>query len=317
MKKHVTPRQLAEAIGVSESSLKRWADAGRLSASRTAGGHRRIQFAEAIRFIRESGAMVVQPDALGIPELDHMVISGAMAPHEADQRLLEFLLAGRDREARGLILTLFLGGMPIATICDGPIHTAMDHLGELWKQGDHGIYLEHRAVDICVQALNQVRQMFDPPENAPLAIGGGGPKDPTLIPTIAAAATLNENGMRVHNIGPDVPISALRLAALDHNASLVYLGFTHECDPDLIAGQVQKLAEELEARRTWLVLGGRALTGLPQVKGQLVRTVSSMSQLALVVRQAFPGIQPNEDNNGYSTNNNNGSATYKGQHQNN
>jgi len=290
MKKHVTPRQLAEAIGVSESSLKRWSDAGRLNASRTAGGHRRIQFAEAIRFIRDSGAMVVQPESLGIPELDNMVMSGVMAPQEADARLLEFLLAGRERESRGLILSLFLGGMSIATICDGPIHAAMDHLGEIWKQGDHGIYLEHRAVDICTQAINQIRQMFEPAQSAPVAVGGGGPKDPTVIPTIAAAATLLEAGMRVQNIGPDLPISALRLAAIDHDAALVYISFTHDADPQLLEGQVQQLADELAARRTWLVLGGRALDGVPHLKGELVRTVTSMQQLADLVKHAFPNI---------------------------
>ena len=38
----LSPRELAEAVGVSESSLKRWADRGRVHVHRTEGGHRRI-----------------------------------------------------------------------------------------------------------------------------------------------------------------------------------------------------------------------------------------------------------------------------------
>jgi len=39
--RQLSPRELAEALGVSESSLKRWVDAGKIAASRTEGGHRR------------------------------------------------------------------------------------------------------------------------------------------------------------------------------------------------------------------------------------------------------------------------------------
>jgi excisionase family DNA binding protein len=72
-KRLLSPRQLATAIGVSESSLKRWIDDGLLSAARTAGKHRRIPLAEAIRFIRSQRAPLVRPDALGLPDLDAMV----------------------------------------------------------------------------------------------------------------------------------------------------------------------------------------------------------------------------------------------------
>ena len=54
MKSVLSPKELAAAIGVSESTLKRWADDGLIVFSRTAGGHRRIRLAEAIRFIREN-----------------------------------------------------------------------------------------------------------------------------------------------------------------------------------------------------------------------------------------------------------------------
>ena len=64
----LSTRELAEAIGVSESSIKRWADDGVLHVARTAGGHRRIPLPEAIRFIRETGAVVVQPAILGLDD---------------------------------------------------------------------------------------------------------------------------------------------------------------------------------------------------------------------------------------------------------
>ena len=50
MESLLSPREVAVALGVSESSVKRWVDLGELAALRTAGGHRRITRAEAVRF---------------------------------------------------------------------------------------------------------------------------------------------------------------------------------------------------------------------------------------------------------------------------
>ena len=44
----LSPRNLAAAVGVSESSVKRWADEGRIRTALTPGGSRRIQLREAV-----------------------------------------------------------------------------------------------------------------------------------------------------------------------------------------------------------------------------------------------------------------------------
>ena len=45
---YLSPKTLADALGTSESSVRRWCDAGKMAAIRTAGGHRRIARAEAM-----------------------------------------------------------------------------------------------------------------------------------------------------------------------------------------------------------------------------------------------------------------------------
>ncbi|MCA9674189.1 MAG: helix-turn-helix domain-containing protein, partial [Myxococcales bacterium] len=91
----LSPRELADALGVSESSLKRWVDAGRIRAARTEGGHRRIRLSEAVRFIRDSGTPIVRPELLDMPEL-------AAAEREAgDDAFLRYLVEGDARAARG------------------------------------------------------------------------------------------------------------------------------------------------------------------------------------------------------------------------
>ena len=70
MKTQVSPKQLARAIQVSESSIKRWCDQGAISTVRTAGGHRRIDMTDVMRFLRDHRYAIVRPEVLGLPAPD-------------------------------------------------------------------------------------------------------------------------------------------------------------------------------------------------------------------------------------------------------
>ena len=105
----LSPKEIAQAIGVSESSVKRWTDRGLLKASRTVGGHRRIPLTEAVRFIRERGAPVVKPEILGLPT----------SPPPTDDpaaSFQSFLLKGKAAEARGWLLSAYISGASLATL---------------------------------------------------------------------------------------------------------------------------------------------------------------------------------------------------------
>jgi putative two-component system response regulator len=69
----VTLQQAAAAVGVSASTLRRWADEGRIQAVRTAGGHRRFPLEAVRRLTTERGRGVavkpVQPPADGLKRL--------------------------------------------------------------------------------------------------------------------------------------------------------------------------------------------------------------------------------------------------------
>jgi methanogenic corrinoid protein MtbC1 len=273
---------MASAIGVSESSLKRWADEGKIHVSRTAGGHRRISLNEAIRFIRDTGTNVVRPDVLGLAEVAAVPEAERHGPTDDRALMLyEAMSSGDAVRSRGLVMSWYLNGEPVAAICDGPVAGALRRLGELWQHSDEGIFIEHRATDICVQALQHLRALFTGPrDDAPVAIGGGRSNDPYIIPSLMVAAVLADQGYRTINLGPDTPIKVLTSAARGVHANLLWLSVMSPVKPADLEADVRQLSAAAAEQNAFVALGGRRVD--PKL-GPLARNLHispSMTDLA-------------------------------------
>lgn len=297
MKPILTPRELAEAIGVSESSLKRWADEGLVRVSRTAGGHRRIPIAEAVRFIRESRSPLVRPEILGLGEI--AIASGdrknGMAPSE---QLLSYLSEGRAAEARGLLLSLYISGSTIAAISDGPVRTAMERLGEIWTRDERGIFIEHRAADICMSAFAQLHTTLGIPDNAPVAVGGAPSHDPGVLSSLVASTVLASEGLRAVNLGAFTPLMSIRHAVESQRAVIAWLSFTHPVESSDSRQGIVDLARDLAKLNCRLAIGGHQHAALGVTSGGNIFVGESMSELAAFARGVVTALTPEPDSAG-------------------
>jgi excisionase family DNA binding protein len=276
MRRSLSPRDLAAAIGMSESSLKRWIDDGRIRATRTEGGHRRIALPEAIRFVREMRHPLVRPDLLGLPDLP------AVAPDEGGDALYRHLSEGDRAATRELLLSRYLvGGEPIAALCDGPVRAALERIGELWKDSAEGIFIEHRASDLCLETFAQIRAMLAPPMGAPAAIGCAPSGDTHVLPSFLAATVLAAEDLAASNLGADTPAAALDAAIARHAPALIWVSATMPVPAQVGAALARTLEREARAGRT-VVIGGRSGATVPARGG--VRRVATMTELAALGR---------------------------------
>lgn len=289
MKTQLSPRELARAIGVSESSLKRWADDGLIAATRTAGGHRRIARNEALRFIRQTGQQVLRPQVLGFAESQRIPLTsdGRQDPAEA---LYDALLRGSRGEALGLVQGWFLAGRALAWIFDGPMAVAMKRIGQLWRCESDGVLLEHCATDLCIQAVTQLRLALPAePSEAPTAVGAALAGDPYLLPSLMAATVLQEMGFRAVNLGPQTPLPVVAAAALRHRAKLLWLSVSTEAAAKAAKARLGRMVEELEPIGTSLVIGGRASGGLAPLRQSNTTFAGGMAELAAFAKGLLAG----------------------------
>lgn len=255
----LTTRQFADSLGVSESSVKRWIDDGAIAADRTAGGHRRIPMAAAIRFMRQQRMSPRRPEAMPLltaPSLGAVDSGAANTCYEA-------LLSDDAGRARAIIMGRYISGADIATIGDGLVRPALERLGELWKHDPQGILIEHRSVDTCIRALADLQAWLPPtPAGAPVAITAAGPGDPYLLPPMLASMTLQERGIHARNLGPSTPLETICLAAERYGAVMCSVSVSTVQDRKRHA-EWTRLADRLTAARTRLVVGGRCVESLP------------------------------------------------------
>lgn len=203
MQTHLSPKDLATVVGVSESSLKRWVDDGRLSAERTSGGHRRIPIPEAVRFIRETAAEIAEPSLLGLAELDSAVVANSRRGG-AERALMSSLGGGRTDEAVGILLLEFLRSRVVGSVCDGPIAMALNHAAEpLGAAGAHSNGQASVAAAAVGRALGAISRLLAvPPLDAPTAEVRALGAD-TALGAAMSTCVLQESGYRVRTEAND------------------------------------------------------------------------------------------------------------------
>lgn len=265
-----SPREVAEIIGVSESTVKRWVDAGFINVHRTRGGHRRISRVEVVQFARHEGMPIHRPDLLGS--------GGTRGARALTSDILYGLLAHGDGPAvRRSLVAAFSKGRSVAALADDLIAPAFERLGELWRHGEEGIFVEHRAFAICLEALHQLRLLI-PERNGrtPLVVGGAPSGDPYVLPSLAASVALRDAGLLTVHIGADTPVSAFLHAIDEHQPRCVWVSMTSQQPVSDLQRFVHALAGAVSIP---IIIGGRASASLPKTQPANVALRSTMQEL--------------------------------------
>lgn len=255
----LTPRDLAQAIGSSESSVRRWIDGGRVRVSRTVGGHRRITVADAVRFIRDMRAPLLRPDLLGLPVRAATAApasEGAAPGTEGERAIAAALEAGDADVFAALVISWYVSGRTLANLFDAPVRAVMDDLGARWREREEMILVEHRATEACMRAVAQVRMLMpESSKDAPLALGGAVEGDQHALASAQAAAVLAEVGYRDVNFGGNTPVKLLSRAAAERRPRLVWLSI-HAPPEKRVSRGIDALADQLHRHGAAVVVGG-------------------------------------------------------------
>ncbi|MCC7420601.1 MAG: cobalamin-dependent protein [Planctomycetaceae bacterium] len=253
----VSPKQVARAVGVSESSLKRWCDQGLIPTVKTAGGHRRMPISGVMQFLRSTGQTLVRPEELGLPSGSG---EAKRAIGDAAGDIARALIGGNEAVARRIVTDLYVAGHSATELCDRILAPAFEQVGKEWECGAAEVYQERWACESCERILNELRALIvASEESGPMACGGALEGDYYTVPTRMAELTLREAGWRATSLGSNLPAATLAAAIRTLRPRLFWISVSYI--PVLERFQdALKTLQQTAASRTTLVLGGRALT---------------------------------------------------------
>ncbi len=277
----ISPKQMARAMGVGESSVKRWCDQGLIETVRTAGGHRKLPMNEVLRYVRERGHTLVSPEVLGLPAVS---LHAAAGLKHGGTRLADALLAGNEILAQQIVLDLFLARHSLSAICDEVVAAAFHEIGQRWACRQADVYQERRGCETATRILFDLRGMQPPPNEDCRAIGGTVEGDHYSLPTTMAELVLRDCGFAATSLGTSVPVGSLINAIGATSPKIFWLSVSHIAEGLDFIGEFSQLSKACLAADVALVVGGRALS--QELRQQMVYSAfcDTMQQLESFAR---------------------------------
>ncbi|MCH2204778.1 MAG: helix-turn-helix domain-containing protein [Lentisphaerales bacterium] len=270
-----SPKQVGHALGVSEASIKRWVDKGKIDCVKTTGGHRKIPLYSLVEYIHKHNKQLVNPEALNIPKstgrVKDKMKQSALALRNSFQECDEFKI-------RGIIYDLYLSGKTPQEIFDDLMAPALHQLGCDWEAGTVDCFQERRTIQICIRTLYGFDSFFPQPEDdAPLAILGTLSNDPYTIPVIMTEVCLRTLGWRTGFLGNDIPHDSYCKAIEMYKPQLAIVSMSAIYDEIQLVENLLDIEETAVKQNCMLVLGGRSVPELAPQKLKKSLFVYSMA----------------------------------------
>ncbi len=265
----LSTRSVAEVLGVSEATVKRWADAGTLRCFRTPGGHRKFRLRDVKAFLAD------QQEGDGVPP--EPVIAAPTGELSAEQREARALALAADVDGLvSLVANQRLKGMTLAHTFDRVIGPALHDIGAGWAAGRLSPAQEHIASNAVIDMLARVRPLVERTSRADrgralCACLGDEYHD---IPVRMVGLILSCEGYRTAMVGANVPAGDLALMIAGDPPAVLALSASACANAENLRGDLAVLASAATAAKTRIIVGGSGFQSLSSVPVPVKRYAS-------------------------------------------
>jgi excisionase family DNA binding protein len=258
-----TSNEVARALGVGVSSIKRWTDDGKLESVRTVGGHRRYRLEAIHRFAAERGL-----DTTALPPLERVEELENLDAATVIAKLLASLGKRDVSSLRRVVSSHVALDEERVAFLDSIVGELLREIGEKWERGEWSVGMEHRASYAVAEAIDRSRPQLT---EGPLAILCCPPGELHSIPLNMVRIVVEWNGFRSDFLGADVPWESIRRAIDAEKPALVLLSARNQVpfnSPEFraLAEYCVELGVEVAIGGQWARGGASAESGVPRFR---------------------------------------------------
>ncbi|NUQ80298.1 MAG: helix-turn-helix domain-containing protein [Bacteroidetes bacterium] len=257
-------KEVADMLGVNESSVKRWTDSGKIKCIRTPGGHRKFRLEDVNDFLRVNnlGSVPFSDQLFQRRDDDNLPVAiryrdyGILIPH-----FYRLALLADSNEIFNFLTILGMHDYPLADLFDYLLSPVLVRIGTDWEMGKVSVDEEHAATAAIFDSL--IRLQFSStrlPRNPHHALIAVLENDFHEIPAKCMGILLDREGWNIHYLGANSPIFSIENAIRRQPPSVLILGSTIAPDQNSpIPEAVEKIGRSLKNTGGHLIVGGSGL----------------------------------------------------------
>jgi MerR family transcriptional regulator, light-induced transcriptional regulator len=261
MKQSYSTKELAEMWDVSESTIKRWSDAGMLKCRKTFGGHRKFELEDIVEFQNRCDLAKKEAEkrkAECSSELKRLLDDADFAGLADYYK--QAALTGQSGLVSSLLSQWGEQGLSLATIGEDIIRPAMREVGELWRTGKIRVLDEHLATLSTMEALTDLHtSVAKNADSNRLAIVGCSEGELHQLASILVRHLLEAEGLKVVYLGPHTPLFSFAEAINRFKPQAVCISITMMDNLERAVRDYEALRRAASKHKARIIMGGAAL----------------------------------------------------------
>tara|TARA_B100000029_G_scaffold380649_1_gene375676 strand:+ start:95 stop:958 length:864 start_codon:yes stop_codon:yes gene_type:complete len=261
VERYISSEEASNIIGVNVSTIKRWADRGKLDCLVTAGGHRKFLMRHLASFLKENSKYRSKLNVFPYKSSEQRQLNQLILKRhfpELREILLSKSIDGNREICQHIMNGLYLAGLRLDEIYDDILVPVLSSIGEKWTKGDLAIYEEHVATKVIQGCIHGMYALLNKPKNSiGLALCIGLKEELHEIPLFITEQILLNRGFDVINLGPNTPLERIETLFNETRPDRLYISITFVKDPASAECDLVKLFALANSYNTLVFLGGR------------------------------------------------------------
>ena len=238
LKKDLNTKQVGNLFGVDESTVRRWAMAGKIKCISSAGGHRKFSYTDIVSFANKKGITLSKNDK-----------SKNSTPQETVKDIINHALKHNYQLVEKTLIELYLGGVTLASLMDNYIEPVLVSIQNNLDNNNISVAEEHIARKIVSKGLNQFKLSVVNTKkyNGKNILGLNLENDIPDLPIDMIHILLEDVGYRFHNCGSHTSITDIKtlLNKNSYFAIFIYL-CDRQCCTSTLIDHIDKTNKDLK-----------------------------------------------------------------------
>ncbi len=282
----LSSKQVAEILGVNESSVKRWADSGMLSCYKTPGGHRKFKKDDLLLFSSKYSFELKSDINNNSSEKNHLNNFNFKITNDL---LFKKLMVGSEDDLTDFLYSLHLSGISVIDIYDNVIAKIMFDIGDKWKRKELTVDQEHIATNKIIKSIIRLHdKIASEPYKGLTALCGSLEGEFHELPLLSVRNVLDYYGWKVIYVGANTPLKAMQSSISKYKPDIVCLSSTIVKKKESFISDIRKLYAVSKSSGSKLLVGGSGINDIENISIKADAEIKSTGQLIKFLKSNFP-----------------------------